>query len=150
MSRFKAIFKVPLDALFAPAPDPRTVYADAGERQQVLLTEVQRALANLKEARHRLRTRASLVEAQIPRFEDQARQALRSGREDLARLALQRRQAALAALRELDVQAREIEAEEGKLVIIEQRLMVQVEGIAARRELLEARYSAAEAQVRIG
>jgi phage shock protein A len=87
---------------------------------------------------------------QLPRFDDQARLALRVGREDLARLVLQRRQAAQAALKELDDQAREIEAEAGKLAIVEQRLMVQIEGIAARRQLLAARYSAAEAQVKIG
>ncbi|HKG26849.1 MAG TPA: PspA/IM30 family protein [Thermomicrobiales bacterium] len=150
MSRFTGFVKGRIDALLAPPPDPRAVDADAGERQQSLLAEVRRALADLKEARHRLRTKATLVEGQLPRFEEQARQALRSGREDLARLALQRRQAALTALRELDSQAREIETEEGKLAIVEQRLTVQIEGMAARRHLLEARYSAAEAQVKIG
>jgi phage shock protein A len=150
MSRFKAAFKSRIDALLAPAPDPRVAYADAGERQRQLLLAVRRALTDLKEARHRLRARTSLVEAQIPRFDDQARQALRAGHDDLARLALQRRQAALGALKALDSQAREIETEEGRLSIVEQRLTVQIEGMAARRQLLAARYSAAEAQVKIG
>src|SRR5262245_899202 len=106
MSRFKAAFKARIDALLAPAPDPRVVFAGAGERQQMLLATVRRALTDLKEARRRLGTRTALVEAQLPRFDDQARHALRTGREDLARLPLQRRQAALAALKELASQAR--------------------------------------------
>jgi phage shock protein A len=150
MSRFKAAFKARIDALLAPAPDPRVVFADAGERQRLLLVAVRRALTDLKEARRRLGTRTALVEAQLPRFDDQARHALRTGREDLARLALQRRQAALAALKELDSQAREIETEEARLAIVEQRLAVQIEGLVARRQLVEARYNAAEAQVKIG
>jgi phage shock protein A len=150
MSRFKAVLKTRIDALLAPAPDPRVVYADAGERQQQLLTAVRHALTDLKEAHHRLTTRTTLIEAQLPRFDDQARQALRSGREDLARLAVQRGQSALGALKELDSQARELESEENHLEIVEQRLTVQVEGMAARRQLLAARYNAAEAQVKIG
>jgi phage shock protein A len=148
--RWNLLLKRSVGTLFAPAPDPRAAFADPGARQQLLLTEVQRALADLKDARHRLRTRTALVQEQLPRFEDQARQALRVGREDLARLALQRRQAAQAALNELGSQAREIETEEGKLALVEQRLTVQIEGLAARRQLLQARYSAAEAQVKIG
>ncbi len=148
--RWGRLLKRSVSSLFEPAPDPRAVYADPAERQNVLLAEVQRAIADLKEVRLRLRSRAAVAEAHGSRLEDQARQALRAGREDLARLALQRRQAARTALNELDGQAQEIEVEEGKLAMVEQRLTVQVEAIAARRQLLQARYSAAEAQVKIG
>jgi phage shock protein A len=149
-SGWNRVLKRSVGVLFTPAPDPRAAYADPGERHRLLLTEVRRARAELEASRLRVRTKASQLEEQLSRFEDQARQALRAGRDDLARLALRRRQAAEAATRDLEAQAREIEAEEGKLALVDQRLTVQIEGIAARRQLLEARYSAAEAQVKIG
>src|SRR5262249_62374898 len=113
MSRFKAAFKARIDALLAPAPDPRVVYADGAERQQQLLTAVRYVLTDLKAAHHRLTTRSTLIEAQLPRFDDQARQALRSGREDLARLALQRRQSSVAGAEGLDDQALGTDKEAG-------------------------------------
>jgi phage shock protein A len=149
-SRWDRILKRAVGALFAPAPDPRQAFADPAARQQVLLAEVRRARGALAAARQRLQTNAARVEAQLPQCDGQARQALRVGREDLARLALQRRQAAEAALKDLAAQAGEIDAEEGKLAIVEHRLTAQIDAIAARRHLLAARYSAAAAQVTIG
>jgi phage shock protein A len=55
-------------------------------------------------------------------------------------------QARAAALAD---QAREIEAEEHSLALVEQRLLARIESIRARHEVVAARRDAAEAQVRI-
>ena len=44
---------------------------------------------------------------------------------------------------------REVEQEEGRLSIMEQRLAMQIEAFHAQLEVIAARYSAAEAQVRM-
>ena len=51
----------------------------------------------------------------VVKLDGQARQAMAAGREDLARLALQRKQASLMELEGLDTQIAELEIEQEKL-----------------------------------
>jgi phage shock protein A len=67
----------------------------------------------------------------------------------MARLALQRRHVGELELQTLDRQLAEVESEEVNLSMIEQRLTAQIEAFAARQEVIKARFSAAEAQVRV-
>jgi len=67
----------------------------------------------------------------------------------MARLALQRRQVVINELQTLERQLAEVEKEDAALAMIEQRLSGQIEAFAARQEVIKARFSAAEAQVRI-
>lgn len=67
----------------------------------------------------------------------------------MARLALQRRHVAELELQTLDRQLAEVENEEVTLAMTEQRLSAQIEAFAARQEVIKARFSGAEAQVRI-
>jgi phage shock protein A len=141
--------KTGLDALLAPAEDPREVYADAYERQQQLLEQVRHAQAENAHSQERLATRARQLEQRLPRQESLARQALVGGREDLARLALQQFQALRAELRVLSTQVQELQQEGQRLATIEQRLVNQAESFQNRQEVIAARSSAAEAQMRV-
>src|SRR5260370_37627995 len=82
-------------------------------------------------------------------MEDQARRELKAGHEAAARLALQRRQVGVRELATQERQLAEVEKEGAGLAVIEQRLAGQIEAFAARQEVIRARFSAAEAQVRI-
>jgi phage shock protein A len=137
-------------ALFSPAEDPRTAYTFAFDRQRELLSKVQAALAAVGATKERLETKAAAVRAKLPQLEGRAAEALQVGREDMARLALQRRHLAALELQTLERQLLEIEHEEHRLSLTEQRLSTQLETFFARQEMLAARYSAAEAQVQIG
>lgn len=139
-----------LETLTAPAEDPRLTYAQTYDRQQALLGKVQKALADIGATKLRLERNTLEVQAKLPQLEHQARQALREGREDLARLVLRRHQLVASELDRLQTQLFEIEQEEQRLWLTEQRLSSEIEAFYARQEFIEARYSAAEAQVRIG
>ena len=80
----------------------------------------------------------------------QARQALEAGREDLARLALQRKQTSILELQGLDEQVSGMELEQEKLTQAEQRLQAKVAAFRTKKEIIKAQYTAAQAQVRIG
>ena len=84
------------------------------------------------------------------KLDGQARQAMAAGREDLARLALQRKQASLMELEGLDQQIADLEIEQEKLTHAEQRLQAKVAAFRTRKEVVKAQYNAAQAQVRIG
>jgi len=137
-------------AALAAAPDPRQSGPGSYRRQRELLDEVAAAIRDVVAARERLEASAGAVRGRLPALEDQARAELKAGRRTLARLALQRRQVAQAELQALEAQLGEVEQEEAGLVAVQQRLSVQIDAFAARQEVIRARYSAAEAQVRIG
>ena len=100
--------------------------------------------------KRRLQLQAEKVRASVVNVENQARQAMAAGREDLARMALQRKQTALIELEGLDEQIAQLEMEQEKLTRAEQRLTAKVEAFRSRKEIIKAQYSAAQAQVRIG
>ncbi len=138
-----------LAAMFKPAEDPRQTFASPYMRQQQLLERVQQALTDLQAAKQRLTDQTAQVREKLPQLQEQARRALIADREDLARLALERREIASSELGELEQHLRAVETEEQRLALVEQRLSTETLAFRARQEVIAARYSAAEAQVRI-
>jgi phage shock protein A len=82
-------------------------------------------------------------------LDEQARRAMESNREDLAKLALERKNANLLQAQGLDKQITEIQTEQQKLEDTERRLSTKVEEFKSKKEVIKAQFSAAEAQVRI-
>lgn len=148
--RLRSGVKARMEELMAPAEDPRQSFIYAYERQRTLLVQVRQALTEVGRAKRRLQEKVTELQGQLPQMEDQARRCLGDNREDLARLALQRRQLALIELTKLSGQLSHVEQEEQRLSLTEQRLSSQLEAFYARQELLAAQTSAAEAQVQIG
>jgi phage shock protein A len=85
----------------------------------------------------------------IRTLEEQARRAISQNREDLSRLALERKNANMLQLQPLDKQIAEMKTEQDKLEQTERQLATKVEEFRSKKEVIKAQYSAAEAQVRI-
>src|SRR2546427_7674234 len=98
-------------AAMAPAQDPRQAFASAGQRQQDLLFKVRAALSELEASKSRLQSKTAETSAKLPQLEQQAKQALIDGHEDLARLALRRRQVAQVELDALGQHVTEVDAD---------------------------------------
>ncbi len=149
-SRMMALFRAKMGQVLDRAEDPATTLDYSYERQLELLQKVRRGIVDVVTARRRLEEQVQRLHQDIGRLEGQARQALALGREDLARLALQRQQVAQAQLQTLTQQLSDLEREQARLQEAEQRLRLKVEVFRTRKEALKAQYQAAEAQVRIG
>lgn len=149
LDRLKVLLAKGASAALAPAPDPRVTHLTTHQKQRALLDQVVKAGHEVTAAKHRLRGTVDSVRKKLPAMEDQARTELGSGHEAMARLTLHRRQVVARELETLEAQLAEVEKEEAALAVIEQRLSGQIEAFAARQEVIKARYSAAEAQVRI-
>jgi len=145
--RFTGLLKLWFGGIMTPAPDPRVQFANPYQRQRELLGRVQQALADVSASKGRLEAKTLDVRGKLPQLEDQARRALIAQREDLARLALQRRQVALMELQMLENQVGEVQQEEHRLSLMEHRLATHIEAFQAHQDVVAARYSAAEAQV---
>ena len=149
-SRMSTIVKSKMNRMLDQAEDPRETLDYSYEKQLEMLQNVKRGVVEMVTAKRRIQQQASKVRENIERLERQAKQALEADREDLARLALQRKQNALIELQGLDEQIEGMEQEQQKLTVAEQRLQAKVDAFRNKKEIIKAQYTAAQAQVRIG
>ena len=150
MSRMSTVVKSKMNRLLDRAEDPSETLDYAYEKQREMLQNVKRGIVEMVTTKRRLQLQAEKVRSSIATVENQARQAMAAGREDLARVALQRKQTALLELDGLDQQIEQLELEQEKLTNAERRLVAKVEAFRSRKEIVKAQYNAAQAQVRIG
>jgi phage shock protein A len=148
-SRIALFFNVRTSAALDQIEDPREVLDYAYGQQQAQLRTVKRGRLEVAAARRQLERHSERLRASIPRLEDQARRAIKSQREDLARQALRRKQDVLRELEGLDEQLAEVSTEEQRLSKADRNLSQRVERFRLRRTVLSARYTAAEAQTRV-
>jgi phage shock protein A len=148
-SRFALLFRSRTSAALDRAEDPRETLDYAYAQQQELLRKVRQGLIEVATSKKQLEHQTRQIESRIPQLEDQARRALAAGREDLARRSLQRRETAATEVTSLRQQVAELAQEEEKLTQTEQALGARIEEFRGRRSMMSARYTAAEAQVRV-
>ena len=150
MNRASTVVKAKLSKLLDRAEDPGETLDYSYEKQLELLQNVKRGVADVTTAKKRLQLQTQQLEQSIVKLDGQARQALASGREDLARQALERKSAIQSQLQSLDQQVEQLETQQQKLVSSEKQLAAKVEAFRTQKETVKAQYSAAEAQVKIG
>lgn len=147
--RFTLIFKSKASKALDRAEDPRETLDYSYQRQLELLTKVRRGVADVATSRKRVELQINQLEQQAAKLTDQAQKALDMGREDLAREALTRKSALTGQIGDLQVQLAQLQGEEEKLVLAQQKLQAKVESFRTRKETIKATYTAAEAQTRI-
>ncbi|MBI4233232.1 MAG: PspA/IM30 family protein [Chloroflexi bacterium] len=150
ISRLTTIVKAKMQRLLDRAEDPRETLDYSYEKQLELLRKVKQGVVEVVTAKRRLQYQAERLTQDLPKLDEQARQAMAAGREDLARQVLQRKQLALNQLQDLDSQVAGLEQEQERLTLAEQRLSAKVEAFRTQKEVIKAQYTAAEAQVKIG
>ena len=150
MSRASTVVKAKLSKLLDRAEDPGETLDYSYEKQLQMLQDVKRGVADVTTAKKRLQLQATQLEQSVVKLESQAREAVGSGREDLARQALERKSAVQSQLRGLDEQVTGLEQQQERLVASEKQLSAKIEAFRSQKEVIKAQYSAAEAQVRIG
>jgi phage shock protein A len=150
MSRTSNVIRAWISKLLDRAEDPSVTLDYSYERQRDMLQKVKKGIADVVTAKKRLQLQTQKLEVELPKLDEQARQALAAGREDLARAALERKTFAQQQLQGLDQQIDGLEQQQEKLAASEKRLAAKVEAFRTQKETIKAQYSAAEAQVRIG
>ncbi len=95
LSRMSTIVKSKMNRILDSAEDPNETLDYAYEKQLEMLRGVKRGVVEMVAAKHRIQQQATSLQSHVTRLGEQAGQALEAGREDLARLALQRKQAAV-------------------------------------------------------
>jgi phage shock protein A len=149
VSRMRLMFSARANAALNGLEDPVETLDYAYQQQQELLRQVNRGLVDVVTAKEQLRQQAAGLRGRIPQLEEQARSALTLGREDLARVALERKQLAIDELAALDAQTADIAAEEQRITAAQRDLGHRIEEFRTHRSILTARHDAATAQLRV-
>ena len=149
MNRISTVIKQKASIMIDKYEDPREALDYSYTKQIELLNKLRRDMAEVVTAKRRLEMQKAKLWDNIRTLDEQARRSIDAEREDLAKLALERKNANLMQLQGLENQIAEMLAEQEKLEQIEKRLATKVEEFKSKKEVIKAQYSAAEAQVRI-
>jgi phage shock protein A len=149
MNRISTVISQKVSTLLDRFENPQEALDYSYLKQQEMLNKLRRSLAEIITSRKRLEMQKSRLWDNIRLLDEQARRALEAGREDLARLALERKNANLTQMQSLDKQISDMKQEEQKMEEAEKRMSIKVEEFKGRKEVIKAKYSAAEAQVKI-
>ena len=133
----------------APAPDPISDLDRAHQEQLRLLADVRRSVDEVAEAWQRMQQRAEENARRIGRFEVDAARQLREDRDDLARVALERKRLAIAQAGEIQREVDALAKEQTQLLRAEARLEAKIEAFQMRRDVLQSQRVSAEAQARM-
>ncbi len=147
--RMNTIFGAKMNKVLDRAENPNETLDYSYEKQLELLQNVKRGLAELVTSKRRTQLEADKLRAESQKREDQARQALASGHEDIAREALQRKQVIDDSLASLSQQIAGLEDQQAKLTDAQQRLQAKIEAFRSQKEVIKAQYTAASAQVKV-
>jgi phage shock protein A len=149
ISRFTTYIKTVFSSALDKADDPGMTLDYSYQKQLEQLQNLRRAIADVVTNEKRLELQQSQIQTQMLKYEDQARQALAANKEDLARMALERRQALQSQLTGFQQQIEQLRGQQDKFVQMEQRLSARVESFRTQKEMVKAQYGAAQAQVKI-
>jgi phage shock protein A len=119
------------------------------EKMLEQITQVRRALVDIAASRKRLELQEEQFQHTIEHLQDQAKQALESGREDLAKEALSRKAAAQQQIDQMEPQREQLTEEEQKLTQTLDVLQKRVNDFRTQKETLKAQYTAAKAMTQV-
>jgi phage shock protein A len=148
-NRFSTLLKQKLNTLLNKYEDPKEDLDYSYTRQVETLTRLRKNIAEVVTAKRRLEIQKMKLWDNVRISDEQARRAIESNREDLAKLALERKNTNLLQAQGLDRQITEIETEQQNLEDTGRRLSTKVEEFKSKKEVIKAQFSAVEAQVRI-
>ena len=148
-NRLVNIIKQKVNKVLDKHEDPNEALDYSAAKQTELIQKLRRDIVEVVASKKRLEMQKSRILENINKLDVQAKSAVKADRDDLARLALERKNANLAQVKELDIQIMTIQNEQNKLENAEKRLSAKVEEFRSRKEIIKAKYSSAEAQVRI-
>lgn len=149
LSRLTATIKAKISKFLDMFEDPRETLDYSYKRQLELQTDVKKGVANVITSKKRLELQKNKLESNVRTLNDQAREAVAAGRDDLAAIALQRKMDMMGQVDSLTTQISDLDRQEQKLSDMAKKLDTKIEIFRTEKETIKAQYSAAEAKVKI-
>jgi phage shock protein A len=143
------VVKQKVNILLDKYEDPRQALDYSYTKQLEMLNKLRRSIAEVIASKKRLEMQKLKLLDNVKTLDEQARRAVDAGREDLAKLALERKNSNLVQVQDLDKQIAEMQVEQKKLEMAERQTSTKVEEFKSRKEVIKAQYTAAAASVKI-
>jgi phage shock protein A len=148
-SRLATFFNIRANAALDKAEDPGQVMDYSYSKQIEQLQQLRRSIADVVTNEKRLEMQQSQLIEKTNKLDQQALQALQANREDLARMALQRKETLIVQIQSYEQQLAQLKEQEERLLAMERTISARVEAFRTQKEMVKAQYSAAQAQVKI-
>src|SRR6266705_5187835 len=148
-SRLATFFNIRANAALDKAEDPGQVMDYSYSKQVEQLQQLRRSIADVVTNEKRIEMQQTQLIEKTNRLDQQALQALQANREDLARMALQRKETLLVQINGYEQLIAQLHAQEEKLISMERTISARVETFRTQKEMVKAQYNAAQAQVKI-
>jgi phage shock protein A len=149
LGRLSFAIRAKLNALLNRTSDPSAELDYSYEQLRDELQKVTRGIADVTTQKKRLEIHQRRLRENVEKYDGQAREAMRQDREDLARRALEKKQAHTGQIAELTDQIASLQETQDRLVGKRAELSSQVEQFRTHKETVKARYEAAEASARV-
>ena len=140
-NRITTLVKQRVNTLLDKYEDPKQALDYSYQKQIETLNQLRRGIAEVITAKKRLEMQKTKLWENIRTLEEQSRRAIDQDREDLAKLALERKKANMLQLQELDKQITDMQTQQDRLEQTEKRLSTKVEEFRSRKEVIKAQYS---------
>ena len=134
-----------LDALEDPADSLDLSY----EKMIVGLQETKRHLADVVAQQQSLKRQIATVDEEVAQTDIDARDAVKAGRDDLARASLVQKQDAIAKRDTLKKALATIDPQVEKLEEYQRKLATRIEAFKTQKDTMKSTYTAAQAQVKV-
>jgi phage shock protein A len=148
-SRIANLFNMKANAALDKMEDPGQVMDYSYSKQLEQLQQLRRSIADVVTNEKRLERLEGQIIAQSDKLNQQAMQALQANREDLARLALQKKETLQTQIVGYQQQIEQLHAQEERLIDMERKISARIEAFRTQKEMVKAQYNAAQAQVKI-
>lgn len=149
LKRTADILSAKISGLLDRVEDPKEMLDYSYEKQKELLQKVTKGIANVMTAKKQLEIKRDELNAAVEKYQRQAEAAVNAGRDDLATLALSRKQDALRSIENLNRQIAQLEKNLENLKATKQKLEVKIQQFGAQKEILKAQYDASKATVQV-
>lgn len=146
--RVADLFQATTHKLLTALEDPNETLELSYEKMIVGLQETKRHLADVVAQQQSLKRQIAAADSEIEQMEGDAREAVRSGRDDLARASLVHKQDALQKRATLEQALQAIEPQVEKLSDYERKLAARLERFRTQKDAMKSGFTAAKAQVK--
>ena len=149
IARLQAIFGAKVNKTLDGIEDPRASLDYSLTRLQASLRQISDSLVEVATSKRTLEAQRAQAQTAVDKAEEQARQAIRVGREHLAKRALERKTAAQERLNSLTANIASLETQVESLKASQANLRQRIELFQAKKEELKALYDSSRAQLQI-
>jgi phage shock protein A len=149
LSRFKAIFQAQANAVADQMEDPKASLDFSLTKLEENRRQLARSLIEVSAAKQRLENQRDQLAEAAAKYDEQARAAVQAGSDDMARIALERKQTAEARQAELESNVVNLEHQVDTLKQSQSNLDRKIALFRSRKEELKAIYDSSRAQLRV-